>query len=491
MLTREEKFVYDILLKKDINKNTLSNLDIRRVVSILLEHKIFLRYYKKLSELFEGMEKNIIKLQYFLIEEKKQRYNIFFKSLATTLNDNNIEFLIYKGIVLEKIINSDRMYNDIDIVLKKDVDYIKAIKILKKYFNVIDINSNHENNLVLEDYVIINFEGINYSIEFKKKCNDIIINNWDNLIEIDINGVIIKTYSLEVTFLNMVKYIYNFTNHYFYIQNGNRYILQYFDDLKIFLERYYNILNFEKIKIIIDQEKMYYKIKKCFLALEQIYSCDFSNIFPFDFVTLVEDDHSFIDSLPILFKIFRRGKFKDYYINFILPTEILKNSNNIKKENILKIDNEIIKINFFSINESKILSKVIFNNLKVEYAIYLQLYYFDKYGFFVAPFLPIYIYKENNKYIAKRFFHSRTRKVIDLEKLNNSEEFSRETIVINYTKKQIEIEIDLEKLDFNKNCKIGLNCIIYNYQDNIIKSATALNCINKYPLILKLDELSI
>ena len=86
MLTREEKFVYDILLKEDINKNTLSNLDIRKVVSILLEHKIFLRYYKKLSELFEGMGKNIIKLQYFLIEEKKQRYNIFFKSLATTLN---------------------------------------------------------------------------------------------------------------------------------------------------------------------------------------------------------------------------------------------------------------------------------------------------------------------------------------------------------------------------------------------------------------------
>lgn len=484
MLTNEEIFVYKMVLKSDIDEKLLLNLNIEAVIRILVEHKIFLRYYKTLLELFNGKNSKSIQLQYILLKERKIKYKNFFKKLIDVLNENHIDFVIYKGIILETIINSERMYSDIDLVLKNCEDYKKVIDILAKNFSIIDINTNFENDLVLEDYVIIDFENFNYSIEFKKENNNNIIKNYSDMLEININNSIISTFSLEVTFLNLINYVYNFTNNYFYIQNGNRFILQYFDDLKIFIEKYCTILNLEKIKVIATENKMLKKISKCFKLLKQIYNFDFTQLFAGNYIFVDEEENSLFDSIPILFKIFRREEAKNLYLKFIHPSEILKGTSKVCKEHYLNLIGENVKLSCDKPDENNLLIKVSFENSSIDKIIYLQLYYFDNYGFFVNPFMPIFVFNYNGKFIAKKFFHSRTSKIIDLTKLNMLKTFSDEIVKITEKSNEIIININLYGLQVNCNYKMGLNCIVYNYKNSLIYGAATMNNIDKYPLIL-------
>ncbi len=484
LLTNEETFVYEMVLRRDIDKNLLLNVNIETIIKILVEHKIFLRYYPILLELFNGKNCKSIQLQYILLKERKIKYKCFFKKFIDVLNENHVDFVIYKGIVLETIINSERMYSDVDIVLKNHEDYKNVIEILTKKFNIVDINTDYENNLSLEDYVIINFENLNYSIEFKKANNSNIIKNYKDMLEININNSIISTFSLEVTFLNLINYVYNYTNSYFYIQNSNRFIFQYFDDLKIFIEKYCNILNLDKINIISTENKMFKKICKCFKILKQIYNYDFTQLFARNRIFVDEEENSFFDSIPILFKIFRREETKNFYLKFILPSEILKGTSKLSKEYYLNLNDEHVKINCDNSNKNNLLVKVEFENSSIDKIIYLQLYYFNNYGFFVDPFLPIFIYNYNGEFFAKKFFHSRTSKIIDLIKLNTLKPFSDEIVKITNKSNEIVININLYNLQVNCNYKIGLNCIVYNYKNSLINGAETINNIDKYPLIL-------
>lgn len=106
MLDDEQKFVLDLLRDYIVDIN--SEFDYNKIIDILREHKIFLHFYNKLNKITNDKFKNKIKNLYNIYTIRNSIYKNFLKEMVLILNQNNINYIIYKGLVLNNIIYGEK-----------------------------------------------------------------------------------------------------------------------------------------------------------------------------------------------------------------------------------------------------------------------------------------------------------------------------------------------------------------------------------------------
>jgi len=133
--TSKEFFVLISLLKNESVQPY--NVNFYDLVSLSVEHRVFFILYDDFIKLAEDDSE---KLDFLQKIRKKLLYKAFRNLSALidvikVLHDNKIEFLIFKGIILSKILYGD-FYNrgsiDIDIIVLNEKEIFKIIDILKK-----------------------------------------------------------------------------------------------------------------------------------------------------------------------------------------------------------------------------------------------------------------------------------------------------------------------------------------------------------------------
>jgi hypothetical protein len=220
----EENFVVSLIKGEDLT--VFETIDVDKVVSILLEHKIFLHYYDTIIKLsiFKSDKWKLFSLHRRMVDDRK-KYLLFFGQLNDNLAAIGIHYYIYKGLALEKIIynnNETRMYSDIDIVLEEFSEYEKVRGSLYNEFAVIDDSTEKDAYICGEYKISVLFNNLVITVEFKNDQHYLILRDFNKPIYLSYNQTVFSTFSLETTFLNLINYFYHFTESIFSIQFSNR-----------------------------------------------------------------------------------------------------------------------------------------------------------------------------------------------------------------------------------------------------------------------------
>ena len=388
MLNNEQKFVIDLIRNNTLNEITEINID--SVLSILREHKIFIHYYNKISHL--GMEESNNKVNnlYNIYSVRNVIYKNFLKELLKVLNSCKINYIIYKGLVLDILLYGDlnlRTYTDIDLIVE-DRNIVDLSNILIKNFECTNID-NVQEIIMNREEIELNFRfcSFNFCVEIKTSNKYYIKRNMEECFICNIDNIPCKTFNYEYTLINLISHHYFMTTNIDPIKYSNRFLLQYLIDIK-------NLMINDKLSIDI------------FLQLINKYNMN----------------QQLYDLIQRIREIFNNYEFGEIYLNNIVIDEFPKSLYSISVIDRYLNKDEIINFTkkyclsylSFDNNEYRILDKVSFpvcenseenielsiinkfltikfnNNLiKGNSAILICLYCYDIYGEFCTPYIPI------------------------------------------------------------------------------------------------------
>lgn len=306
----EIKLMLDIA-RKGINyenfyleENLLRKIDWMKLLNLSIRQRIFPIVYKFLIKYVPLLFK----------EEYNQRYYIFFRKINNIIEEakrisllaqgNNINFLIFKGVVYSKIIYDDlylRECVDIDTLIN-DKDVSKMDRILKErgYFQAYGYDKINKKFKILPYPVFKPAGGHEYFPYYKKiRKNEYIVlelgkyiheirgnsptNFFRNVQEILIDNSFIKTLSISDTLICLVENIYLDSESPWGVLH-NEICLKDYLDLYIFFTKYTNFIHWNKLQNISNDYKITHKIFCIFNNLNDI----FINLVPEKILKLFE-----------------------------------------------------------------------------------------------------------------------------------------------------------------------------------------------------------
>ena len=501
MLNINHKFVIS-LIKDNINclGEDIKYIDCDEVIDILIEHKLFFHYYEKIINLdiFKSYKNVIMGIKNKYLSFYKS-YDEFFFKVVKLLSENNIKYRIYKGKVLNTLIygkQNKRMYSDMDIVINDSYEKRKFISIIKQKFKCyFDFNENIE-NIHGEISLPIIYDNQKMVIELKnsEKAQIYNINCEQNIIQYD--KIEVKTFDLNNTFLLLVNYYYYFTENIFSLQFSKRYILQYLVDIRCFVEKNYNLLDWNKILDYAHKYKLIHKIRLVFLRMYEIYQEEwiiaFLSFFPKELIDYKE--HDLIDvgrikwSIPLIYRYFFKDEIIEFlskytYSEFLIGTSNKNYLNNSEKF-IKDLGDKTINYSLTVIDKKFYFSLDFYNNKRPDhFAIYIQLYFKNSFNEFIKPFYPIMIRIKNDKLFMTETMLGRDEIKYDYSREKRAKKIKY--IKSNIKNGSFEFEINMEKLDINYNSNVGLNFIIHEIDGHTIVNSLQHISYTEQPLIIK------
>lgn len=438
------------------------------IIKNIVEHKLLLHYYNDIiqNNLLPS-ENNKLKAIYFNEKTRRRKYIDFLETLIGLLNKNNISFIVYKGYILENLIYNatKRTYSDIDIILDDFNDFEKVKRILYTSFDV-NLDTSLTDTIFIGEYkieVIIN--GIIYCIEFKTPVHYALKSN-ENLIEISVKNEVCKTFSLEITFANLILYLYRYIENMYYLQSGNRHTLQYIVDLYEFTIKYQSVINWKKFYKIICDNNLRDSLNLAIYAISEIYNTDIiKNIFKKNNI-LINDFKSNFDC-PLISRFIFKHEILEFYRNHLKGKFFLDNNNN-------KYNRMLGLIPFFRMTEIDIkicsdeesinfeINKLNFN---LNYIIQVQMFYYDVYGQFIAPYRSIVVRYENAMIYLSGAYPSRGANQYDKKIEKNAIKYKENEVKVIRCNDKIIIKINYDALEINNKKHIGINLLLYELND--------------------------
>lgn len=464
MLNFEQKFIIDFFSNNEnINLNNKISISQERLLDLLIKHRVFLVFYDRLKDDSLFKINNKFKLTNFQIRKKKSNYYCFLKEFVTLLNNIKVDYVLLKGIANEIIIYGDlytRMYGDIDVIINEsDQEFLlNELKKNKYDFTVTEYTDYYSHEILIK----IKYEAENYLIELKRRHRE---SKFDYTKYYLLNKRIIEWQNLNISVLNneallisSAIYIYNYIERIAGWLSSRKIRFCYFLDFYNFIKKYNNVINYDEvIRESIKQEN----IHKIILVFQHIYK-----IFNDDLILniylklrLQYNNYKHIDyydigrinwNISIQNRIFNYddvAKIVQNYLcgKFFINDKLLLED---QQNEICSITNDIRF--FYNISLSHNYLKLILNDVNIpkngEYVIYVSLYCYNKYGDYIAPYLPISIRLLNEEIkVISRFTvdFSSNRYRYEAEQLMPYQDIN--DIKVIQGNKNIELLIDLKK----------------------------------------------
>lgn len=459
------------------------------VIKKIIEHKILLHYCSDIikNNLLPN-QNNKLRVIFFNEKTKRRKYIDFLEVLVGLLNENNISFVVYKGYILESLIYTDikRTYSDIDIILDDFSEFEKVRRILYNNFDV-NLDTSLTDTIFIGEYKIeIVLNNIIYCIEFKTPAH-YVLRSYENLVEVKVKNEICKTFSLEITFANLILYLYQYIENMYYLQYGNRHTLQYIVDLYEFIIKYQSVLNWKKFYKIICENNMKDSLNLIIHVISEIYNTDIvKDIFRKNNVLIMESYKSNFDC-PIVSRFIFKQEVLEFYRNHLKGKFFLDNNFNIYHKMLglnpfFKIGETDVKIfpkeKSISIDIDKL-------NFNMNYIIQVQLFYYDIYGQFIAPYRSIVVRCENGIVYLSGTYFPRGVNHYDKEMEKNAIKYKENEVkTIQYDDK-ITIRINYNALEIDNKKRIGINLVLYELNDFKLVPLFLLVPFWNNPLIIK------
>lgn len=310
----EEKIIYSISNSLMICDHCLNNLyyeefSFERLKEISIKQKVFHLVYPKIKEIF----KNKTPIS-FEIENTKNRINSQIilnqiNEIHKKFTENKIKYAISKGIAISNYIYDNsyfRSMRDIDIVVFSK-DYMKACHILKelgyKEFHFDIINKYLYNDVEDGDFYINNSDKCRFcrnnsiNIEIKDKIQ--YVENYDltlwleNTKEIIINNVVFYTFNLLSSFYNLL--INSYKNLCCPYGIDHDYTIRDIMEIYIFMIKYKKQLS-DSSKQILDDLSISFKIRAVLDIMYEFFSKESFNLLPEEFRKIKSNiyNHDFI-----------------------------------------------------------------------------------------------------------------------------------------------------------------------------------------------------
>lgn len=511
MLNLEEKFVINLVREKKYDDwiKWKDLIDFDKFIEILLDQNLFLQLYDKLLLIFEDKYKRKLKIFYKYYTEHYDTKLDFQKKIFTLLSSNNIRYILQKGLSYEHLIYNDfkkRYYNDIDLIIDNEqIDF--AIKLLRDNFEILSIK-DFSHYYSSEMKVRLKYKNVKYTLEIKQRHREAEFDftdfMLDNIKEIQFRDVLYNSTSNEIIFTSMCLYIYNFFERLDSWIYTSKMKLGYFYDLKMFLEN--KNLDVKRLKTIIFNFKISHKIQVVLQYLKEIFlECrgiidlqealsDYSCLHNIEYKI---NDNNYLN-ISVYDKMFHRKEIKEFITQYLQGSFIFSGyksyydiyKNSLFLDDLLQFDYKVFfdKDNIYLEFDNYMLPT------NGKFVLYIALYFYNKYGEFVSPYVPISIRIDgSNIYAYNRF-------TVDFEDFvyrKSSEKLMpyqrEEDIIINYdnNNKSLKIKVDLSRIDVyvTNNTKIGFNIsIIQIFDDEKVKVLKKVSDKDDEPIILKIVE---
>lgn len=468
MLRIEDKLLIECIKNDDISNVSLlkkSAIDWDYVLEQLLNHRIFLLLYEKLKYFFPSKTKAKATIYYYEYLKDKEEYEVFLNELLKTLNENQIDYILLKGIVNEHKIykkKQTRMYSDIDLFIHQN-DFERCIVLLMEkygynYYGQLSDYNQHEVRLAIQ------YNNKEQLVEIKKRHRECsyLENNifFENKSIIDINQSNVNTLNYEALLISSCLYLYNYIERVDGIINSTKIRLCYFADLFYLIKK--NIINYDKIIGISLKHKFIHKIVLILHHLSDLFYDDeiynIYKLFEREYKKYDHNDYFDIGRIRWNFsiqdrifnnkdvaKIISNYMLDKFYINQTYMTNYLNAKKNLKEKDEIKLTYKIE-------NENNYL-KFKFENLSFpldgNFVIYIMLYVKNKYGEYIAPFIPISIrlLKDSVKCYSRFTVNQATTLYNYLAEKEMP--YQKGLLKYNFSDNYLEVYFDLSKYDIN------------------------------------------
>lgn len=499
----EKKYIIDLLRGKKVKIADYPNLNINRIIEILEKHKLFLHYYDSIyNDIALSNDKNAVIKKHNILKKEREDYLKFLGIITNYLNENKINYFIYKGFALEKIIYNKmyiRQYGDIDIITENINDTKRIITLLKEKFKFY-IEQNPDTELLGEQELCLLYNGKKFYVEFKNSNHLFKIREFENYITINHNEICFRTFSLEVTLLQLIVYYYEFTENLEFISKEKKCVLQYPIDLYEFLKKYSNILNWDYIIDLAQKYQLIHKIRICFLNIHNLVA---DNLI-IKLLSIVKKNYINYEYCDIL-DVGRINWQISTIDRFLYNNEIQHFLNKFCSKNfvISEHNRNLYKMQGYSVYFNDHLFNISFNYengkiktfltnaefFKNDIVIYIVIYASRQNGEFVYPFIPVSIRNQHDEYVYS-WMHPSCKLLYNYDLENEFIIFNHNYIQISKEAQMIEIDIDLKQFPHNININdtIGINIFLFKIFENKVIESWNLIPYYDLPLILHSKE---
>lgn len=355
--------------------------------------------------------------------KKKSKYYEFLKVFISFLNSTEINYVLLKGIANELIIYGElytRVYGDIDIMMSES----NQEKLLKKLeASGFDFVINEYNDFYSHEMLIsIKYGDESYLIEMKRRHRETLFDSTDYYLNnkklIVWENMNIPVLNNEALLLSSSIYIYNYFERVAGWLFSKKIRFCYFLDLYNFIKKYNEVIDYESV---INESITQGNTHKIILILQHLYKLfndylifNIYNYFKEFFETNSYAHNDYFNVGRINWNISIQNRIFNYedvakiiekylYGSFFLNEELKIG----KKE--CKIESSKYNINlYYDFMLHNNFLKIIFYDMNIprngEYVIYITLYCYDKYGDYIAQYLPISIrLLDNEVKVVNRF----------------------------------------------------------------------------------------
>ncbi len=334
-LKKEEKLI--IKVAKSITENNIllseedfEAIDWERFIQIIREQKIFLAVYGKIKDFMPDNVYEKYSSEYATRIEEINEYINEAKAISGKFDFNHC---IVKGFILSQILYGNpynRDFSDIDFFLLKD-DIVNASYKLEA------LSYREINLLELEEFMQIPefAKELYYHIDFEKQFtkekihveiksfasneysnNDIKIGLKDAK-DIEINGIVFKTFDIKETFIYLITNVYtNFLSEW---GIATDYKIRDLIDLKQFINKYHYIFNNDLLEYIKKRGKLD-MMAEAMRILKEFYSSEFNlESIPNGFCNTKfnELSNKIFGDMPLYKRIFDKSERIKRYNNYV------------------------------------------------------------------------------------------------------------------------------------------------------------------------------
>lgn len=490
IIKKEEKFIVSLIRNENLENDYFADIDCQEVLRLLYNQKIFLRFYSKLLNIkkFLNIANKIHSIKKYLLV-KKNIYNEVFIELIKLLEENHINYILYKGIILEKLIydlHNIRQFDDIDIIISNDEEE-KFVDLVRNKFKKFKDIRNKTIEICGEKKILVIYKKQVITIELKTKFHlyKPLIKTI-NQIEILSNNV--KTFNLNETFCCLIIYYLEFTRNIEFLRNQKKINLQYAIDLYLYIKKYFIYFDYHEIIFILRYNNVSLKmVSKIFLELSYIFN-DKTILLKCKKLlkNKIKDNDDLLDNLAIFDRFFNNLELIKYFEKYYLGYFNFTKRNKVLPHHLVFYNNIITDFKY--IKKDSLLYIQIKPRMEENMVIHLNIFGYRKTGEFIDPYIPITLRMINNNIIKSLFYAPTFNSLYDYEK---EKEFYYgyidEIVKIKNGLVETTLIIDLNKfphyLDINRN--IGFNMYLYKLKNNSIFKCFCIQPYYRKPLLIK------
>lgn len=372
-----------------------------------------------------------------------------------------------------------RMFSDIDLwILGISFDDFYHL-LSKSNFDVTGYKIIGHKDIEIKLNVI--YKDVKFTIEVKQKNHHSAIYTKNKHLELQLTDCVVKTFSIEDTFLILMNYFYYYTEDINSIIFDGKTIFQLPHDIYNLVKKYDKQMDWNYILQMAIQTKAIHKIRIGFIKLAKIFDSNFNKylqMFPLEAIKY--NDSEIIDvgrinwDVPLISRFIDKKEINQFMIKYRMGDFLIGLGN----KNIFNyiFDTFVINQNkyqyFIRLKSDYIELKVISSdNFDKNMLLYLNIYAYRLDGFFHNPFMPITILKEQDIQVFDKFVIVRDDQMKFNREAANKLPKNNQNIQVNQIDKTLVVKIHLTPYELDVTRNIGVNFYVYtlNLDEHIVE----------------------